>query len=329
MYLSRLRPTLPLLAFIALALIGCSSLRSASSLSDIALAEENYKLKTDLEKIRQQLASQKELAVNQRPDAEADLKARLEVSEEKLAAAVRSYAQSQEEAGKLRTDLEQARGEVAALTAQTKDLEAKLQAAASASPRPAPNAVPAPAPSAESSDAEANLATALRTYAIVRDENDQLRAERDRLVSEAEALKSQVNALQGAVPIAAQVQGIRDQLRQTQAQSAVYAEENARLKSALALAGPSPGSTYLPAATTVTAVPVSVTPDALAPTPTPTPVPTPAAPRTHTVGAGDTLSRIALQYYGAASRWPEILDANRDTLRDEKGLIVGRKLRIP
>ncbi|MCX6954338.1 MAG: LysM peptidoglycan-binding domain-containing protein, partial [Verrucomicrobia bacterium] len=66
-----------------------------------------------------------------------------------------------------------------------------------------------------------------------------------------------------------------------------------------------------------------------------TATPAPAAPaksaaaRTHTIVAGDTLTKIAQQYYGAASRWPEILAANRDILRTERDLIAGRVLRIP
>jgi nucleoid-associated protein YgaU len=44
---------------------------------------------------------------------------------------------------------------------------------------------------------------------------------------------------------------------------------------------------------------------------------------------GDTLTRIALRYYGNANRWPEILAANRDVLRSERDLFAGRVLRIP
>jgi nucleoid-associated protein YgaU len=51
--------------------------------------------------------------------------------------------------------------------------------------------------------------------------------------------------------------------------------------------------------------------------------------REHVVEAGDTLSAIALQYYGTASRWREILNANRDVLRDERRLSVGLALKIP
>ena len=47
------------------------------------------------------------------------------------------------------------------------------------------------------------------------------------------------------------------------------------------------------------------------------------------VAAGDTLSQISVKYYGTPGRWTDILAANRDVLRDEKSLIVGRTLKIP
>jgi nucleoid-associated protein YgaU len=51
--------------------------------------------------------------------------------------------------------------------------------------------------------------------------------------------------------------------------------------------------------------------------------------RTHTIAPGETLSSIALRYYGTSSRWPEILAANRDVLVDENSFKAGRTLRIP
>ena len=53
------------------------------------------------------------------------------------------------------------------------------------------------------------------------------------------------------------------------------------------------------------------------------------APRTHVVAPGDTLGKISRLYYGTANRWPEILAANSDVLRDERSLVVGRILKIP
>lgn len=56
----------------------------------------------------------------------------------------------------------------------------------------------------------------------------------------------------------------------------------------------------------------------------------PAADTTiHTVAEGETLSGIAKLHYGSASRWVDIFNANRDTMRSENHLVPGMKLRIP
>jgi nucleoid-associated protein YgaU len=51
--------------------------------------------------------------------------------------------------------------------------------------------------------------------------------------------------------------------------------------------------------------------------------------RFHTVERGDTLSAIAKEYYGAASRYPEIFEANRPMLEDPDQIYPGQVLRIP
>lgn len=51
--------------------------------------------------------------------------------------------------------------------------------------------------------------------------------------------------------------------------------------------------------------------------------------RTHTVVKGDTLSKIAKKYYGKASRYPKIFDANRDQLDDADKIKPGQVLKIP
>jgi len=60
---------------------------------------------------------------------------------------------------------------------------------------------------------------------------------------------------------------------------------------------------------------------------------TPATPSTrggeYEVRAGDTLSEISLAVFGTASRWKELLDANKDKLSSPEGLQVGMKLKIP
>ena len=52
-------------------------------------------------------------------------------------------------------------------------------------------------------------------------------------------------------------------------------------------------------------------------------------PRTYTVKAGDTLSRISREMYGSAGRWAEIFQANRDQLPSQNALRPGQVLRIP
>lgn len=49
----------------------------------------------------------------------------------------------------------------------------------------------------------------------------------------------------------------------------------------------------------------------------------------HVVAAGDTLSKIAKQYYGDPALYPRIFEANRDILTDPNRIQPGQKLRIP
>ena len=65
------------------------------------------------------------------------------------------------------------------------------------------------------------------------------------------------------------------------------------------------------------------------PAPRATPAPAAASGRTHVVTAGESLYKIAQRYYGNGTRWPEILEANRDRLKNEGAVRVGMELRIP
>ncbi len=51
--------------------------------------------------------------------------------------------------------------------------------------------------------------------------------------------------------------------------------------------------------------------------------------RTYTVQSGDTLSKIAKQYYGNANDYNKIFEANRDKLSDPNKIQVGQELVIP
>lgn len=49
----------------------------------------------------------------------------------------------------------------------------------------------------------------------------------------------------------------------------------------------------------------------------------------HEVTAGESLSKIAVKYYGDASLYTKIFEANKDVLKDPNMVRVGQKLRIP
>jgi nucleoid-associated protein YgaU len=54
-----------------------------------------------------------------------------------------------------------------------------------------------------------------------------------------------------------------------------------------------------------------------------------AAGRTYTVKSGDTLSRIAKEFYGDAQAYNRIFNANRDQLSDPDKIQPGQVLKIP
>ena len=63
------------------------------------------------------------------------------------------------------------------------------------------------------------------------------------------------------------------------------------------------------------------------------PAPIPAAPsqdsQEYTVVSGDTLSHLALRYYGDHYKWGKIYEANKSTMKNPNFLFVGQKLLIP
>src|SRR4029434_2056400 len=49
----------------------------------------------------------------------------------------------------------------------------------------------------------------------------------------------------------------------------------------------------------------------------------------HTVKAGDTLSKLAEQYYGSAGKWEKIYEANRESIKNPNYVFIGQKITIP
>lgn len=89
-----------------------------------------------------------------------------------------------------------------------------------------------------------------------------------------------------------------------------------------------------PAPKIVAPVSRPTTPPAVTAKPKPapaTPTTTPAAPaaRRHTVRPGDTLSKLAQQYYNNRAKWRDIYAANRDVMKSEGDMRVGTVLKIP
>ncbi|HDQ73362.1 MAG TPA: LysM peptidoglycan-binding domain-containing protein [Chloroflexi bacterium] len=54
-----------------------------------------------------------------------------------------------------------------------------------------------------------------------------------------------------------------------------------------------------------------------------------AKKRVYVVKSGDSLSKIARDMLGDASRWPEIFEANKDKIKDPNLIHVGQELTIP
>ncbi len=87
------------------------------------------------------------------------------------------------------------------------------------------------------------------------------------------------------------------------------------VRRALPLSAPAPAAAVAPASGQAAATPAPAAP--------------PAAPQSHTVVSGDTLSRIARKYYGASGDWQKIAEANKAILPDPTKLKVGMVLTIP
>lgn len=57
--------------------------------------------------------------------------------------------------------------------------------------------------------------------------------------------------------------------------------------------------------------------------------PAPGPVKSYTVQKGDTLWKIAKQFYGKGSAWPRIHEANKDVIKNPDVIQPGWTLRIP
>jgi nucleoid-associated protein YgaU len=255
------------------------------------------------------------------PDDQASLRADNKQLSDELAAAWKESAE-------LKTKIDQLTADYATLGQQLDAAKAQLAAKPDAAPA-------APAPAADSgapsqlADAQDKLATSLRSFTVVQDENNQLKASIDRLTTDNSAIGQQLDAahslittLQAQAALTSQIDPLRTELRQAKDESNRLATENAMLKTRLAVLSPGPGA----------AGPMPMrpgTPQAMsAAQPPPPPVtPAPTAPKTYVVAEGDTLTKISRKFYGSSSRWEDILKANHGV--NENSLVVGSTLTIP
>ncbi len=176
-------------------------------------------------------------------------------------------------------------------------------------------------------DTAQKLATALRAFTLLSNERDALKAR------VAEVLARPAPAPVPDPGTLAELESLRQQLAGAERTAMAAQKEIARLGlvatgQSAPLATQSVGTPWKPAEESPSVTPAPAVPPAITATPA-SPPPVEPALRVHTIREGETLSGISRFYYGTAARWPEILAANRDILRDERSLVAGRTLKIP
>lgn len=209
-----------------------------------------------------------------------------------------------------------------------------------------------PAAPARFSELEEKLASSLRNYTQIQEENARLRTDLARTRAEnttlAEQLKSSLAQNEQAQAALSQLNtellAQKDaRARAEQAADAVRAQLSAVVTArsgapaltgareaaatpvaALQLAAAPPAELPAQAELRTNAERVRATPPAAGSSPG-----AGAARRVHVVQQGDTLEKIAQKYYGAPERWSRIYAANNDLLRDGRPLKPGMELEIP
>jgi nucleoid-associated protein YgaU len=236
-------------------------------------------------------------------------------------------ASSWKESDRLKADLATAQASLAKNSSDMADLQKQLDAAKAQPAAPPPADTPAPA-AGDLADTQEKLATSLRSFSVIQDENAELKASVDKLTSDNAALSQQLDAahasiasLQVQAAMTSQIDPLRTELREAQDESSRLAAENAQMRTRIAIQAPGPGSGHpMPIRPGSAAAMSAESAPAQAATP-------PPAAKTYVVVDGDTLSKISRKFYGSSSHWEEILKSNH--LKDEKSLVVGSTLTIP
>lgn len=204
---------------------------------NVALSEQvksvtakNEQAQAALAQLNTQLLAQKEARTRAEQDAETlrtQLKAATPnaslLAQQRTGAAAEAKSLAAEHAAEiaaLKRELDTFRGKVESLESERAQLKQQLAASGAAAPQLA--------------DIEAKLSTALLSNAALRDENNQLKTTKVQLAATKTDLESQLARLKEG-PAGAQVQTLRDQLREAQAHATALTEENTKLKTRLAM----------------------------------------------------------------------------------------------
>lgn len=330
------------------------SARVQAKLTEVQKTSDEFKARAE--------AAEAKVAAQPTGQAESeDLKKELADTREKLEASLRSYTLLQQElaqakSGQQTADVGVSAPELASLREKAEALEkqnASLAEQLSEAQAKVATSDVATATQKELDETKDKLNTALRSYALLQKEFDETKerlatAETDtaslraQLTSAIADTQDRVKALNAIEQEIAQLRGasisqnketlsLQDQLRQSMAQSAALAEENAQLKTRIALLAPPPASTLATplrpntaAAQAAITLPVALGGQSQTEAASPS-----AGPRSHIIAPGDSLGKIARRYYGSSERWNEIYRANRNILSDPNKLPIGASLRIP
>jgi nucleoid-associated protein YgaU len=237
---------------------------------------------------------------------------------ERPAAAAATRDDSVNSTARLVSELNDATRELATLRASNAKLKAMAaQPAATAAAR-------------EPDPADAKLAAGFRSYTQFKQELAGFFADVDKLRSENAALNAKLkDATSGSQDVKATLAKLESELRAEKTARAQAEQTTAKLREQLRAVA----AAVTAAGLSLDKVPAEGAPTARLETSEArvrsASATTAAAARKHVVKDGDTLERLADRYYGDATKWRAIVDANRSRLPLEGPLPVGLELEIP